>query len=76
MATVKRPRATKSSKTAKTAAAPEVARITTQAVNLQDAIRVRAFEFFAQRGYQHGRDFDDWLRAEAEVCTRFGVPTA
>jgi len=31
------------------------------------AIRRRAYELFEQRGRQHGHDFDDWLRAEAEV---------
>lgn len=24
----------------------------------------KAFELFAQRGYQHGRDWDDWFQAE------------
>ncbi len=75
MATAKRTRTAKP-KTPTAAAAPEVAKVTTQAVNLQDAIRCRAYQFFEQRGYQHGRDFDDWLRAESEVLNRFGARTA
>ncbi len=35
--------------------------------SLQDKIRSRAYQLFEQRGYEHGRDFDDWLQAEAEV---------
>ncbi len=34
---------------------------------LQDKIRFRAYQIFEERGYQHGRDLDDWLQAEAEV---------
>jgi hypothetical protein len=30
-------------------------------------IRMRAYELFEQRGYQHGYDLEDWLQAEAEV---------
>ncbi len=75
MATAKRARTTKP-KAPKSAPAPEVAKVTTQAVDLQDVIRTRAFEFFEQRGYQHGHDFDDWLRAEAEVLSHFGARTA
>ena len=59
MATVNRPRATKSSKTTKGAVPSEMAKITTQAVNLQDEIRVRAFDLFIQRGGEHGRDLED-----------------
>ena len=38
--------------------------------NVEDAIRVRAYEFFLQRGCEHGRDQEDWVRAEAEVLER------
>ena len=30
----------------------------------------RAFELFEERGAQHGRDLEDWLRAEAELLRR------
>ena len=33
----------------------------------EEIIRMRAYELFEQRGYQHGYDLEDWLRAEAEV---------
>ena len=33
----------------------------------EEIIRNRAYQLFAERGYQHGHDVDDWLQAEAEV---------
>lgn len=33
----------------------------------EEIIRMRAYELFEQRGYQHGNDMEDWLEAEAEV---------
>jgi len=33
----------------------------------EEIIRMRAYELFEQRGYQHGHDLEDWLQAEAEV---------
>jgi len=32
-----------------------------------DQVRRRAYELWEQRGRQHGRDADDWYRAESEV---------
>ena len=32
-----------------------------------ELIRRRAYEIWEQRGKQHGRDADDWFRAESEV---------
>jgi len=32
-----------------------------------DAVAVRAYELFEERGRQPGRDLDDWLRAEQEL---------
>lgn len=32
-----------------------------------DAIRTRAYQFYLQRGATHGRDQDDWLRAERDI---------
>ncbi len=34
------------------------------------AIAVRAYEFFVQRGYTHGWDLQDWLRAESELLAK------
>ena len=50
-----------------------VTSISTRAIDVQEAIRTRAYELFLQRGGGHGRDFEDWLRAEAEVLERFGA---
>ena len=30
-------------------------------------IALRAYEFFLQRGCEHGRDLEDWLQAEREL---------
>lgn len=35
---------------------------------LMDRIRVRAYNLFRDRGFSEGRDLDDWLIAEREVC--------
>ncbi|MGA3213399.1 MAG: Hsp20 family protein [Terriglobales bacterium] len=32
-----------------------------------DALARRAFQLFERRGGQHGRDLEDWLRAESEL---------
>ena len=34
---------------------------------LSEAIARRAYELFLERGGAHGRDIDDWLRAEQEL---------
>jgi Protein of unknown function (DUF2934) len=33
----------------------------------RDEIAHRAYEFYLARGSEHGRDLDDWLRAEREL---------
>ena len=33
----------------------------------EEIIRMRAYQCYEQRGYQHGSDLDDWLQAEAEI---------
>ena len=35
--------------------------------DLQEQIRLRAYELYEQRGREDGRDLDDWLQAESEV---------
>ena len=30
----------------------------------------RAYELYIERGGEHGRDLDDWLRAELELTSR------
>ena len=34
---------------------------------VRQKIALRAYEIYEDRGGQHGRDLDDWLRAEDEV---------
>ena len=38
-----------------------------QNLDLQERIRVRAYELYEQRGRENGRELDDWLQAEAEA---------
>lgn len=44
--------------------------------DLEEEIRRRAYELYEERGREHGFDQDDWLRAEAEVRSRYGVRSA
>ena len=38
--------------------------------NLEEQIRLRAYELYEERGREDGHDFDDWLRAEEEITTK------
>lgn len=38
--------------------------------DLETAIRARAYELYAQRGYVEGFEAEDWLAAEREVLAR------
>ena len=74
MATPKRARATSSTTRSKKAAAnpaQENAALQQTAANgnVEEAIRVRAYQLFEQRGRTHGHDVEDWFRALAEVST-------
>ena len=33
----------------------------------EDILRVRAYQFYEERGCEHGHDLEDWPRAEAEI---------
>ena len=44
--------------------------------SVEEEIRRRAYELFQERGGEHGRHHEDWLRAEAEVRARFASRTA
>ena len=35
--------------------------------DVQEQIRMRAFELYEQRGKQEGFDLEDWLQAEEEI---------
>ena len=34
-----------------------------------ERVRERAFDLFADRGFREGRDLEDWLIAESQVCS-------
>ena len=36
----------------------------------QQAIEKLAYQFFVERGYQHGHDQEDWVRAESIIRNR------
>ncbi|OIO38350.1 MAG: hypothetical protein AUJ72_02685 [Candidatus Omnitrophica bacterium CG1_02_46_14] len=38
--------------------------------NEQQAIEKLAYQFFVERGYNHGHDQEDWLRAETIIRNR------
>jgi hypothetical protein len=38
--------------------------------NLDEEIRRRAYELYQERGGEHGREHEDWFRAETEVRAR------
>ena len=40
---------------------------TESSIDVQEQIRLRAYQLYEQRGSEHGRDLDDWLQAESEV---------
>ncbi|MFZ0706834.1 MAG: DUF2934 domain-containing protein [Candidatus Korobacteraceae bacterium] len=47
---------------------PEIPQRTTEPKqDLEEQIRLRAYELYEQRGGEHGHDFDDWLQAELEL---------
>jgi len=37
---------------------------------MQEAIAQLAYQYFIDRGYQHGHDSEDWARAEAVIKNR------
>jgi hypothetical protein len=38
---------------------------------IEEEIRVRAYELYVQRGYQHGRHDEDWTQAEIEILAKY-----
>jgi len=37
-------------------------------------IAMRAFGYYCERGFQHGSDLEDWLRAERELAAPAKTP--
>jgi len=50
---------------ARAAAAPKESK--NESAPVEERIRKRAYEIYAQRGGQDGSAVDDWLQAEAEI---------
>ena len=38
--------------------------------NLQEEIRLHAYELYERGGRQHGRELGDWLQSESEVMAK------
>ncbi len=49
---------------------PAAASTGAQADPPEELIRMRAYELFAQRGYEHGHHLEDWLTAERELKSK------
>lgn len=47
--------------------APDASSLLESFNEIQEAIRQRAFGLFEERGEAHGREMEDWLRAESEL---------
>lgn len=43
---------------------------TAEPSRIEEEIRKRAYELFEARGRVEGHEFEDWLRAEAEIVGR------
>jgi hypothetical protein len=79
MATPKRARATSSETTRrKKTAEPKtnIAVLTPQVSDVEEAIRVRAYQLWEHRGHPYGSAMEDWLQAETELVSVNGARTA
>lgn len=79
MAAVKKARTSKKTPESKSNPSKQVSSVgalATSSVDLQDAIRERAYELYQQRGGRDGSDMEDWIRAEREVLERLRLRTA
>ncbi|HLK31592.1 MAG TPA: DUF2934 domain-containing protein [Terriglobales bacterium] len=47
-----------------------------EALNLENRIRARAYELYLERGQAEGGALTDWLRAEAEITGKKAKRTA
>jgi len=49
-------------------AAPKGANVSPpETLSLEEQIRRRAFELYIERGFEPGKDHDDWVKAEQEI---------
>ncbi len=42
----------------------------------REDIAHRAYELYTQRNCEPGKDVEDWIRAEQELCTEAGITPA
>ena len=42
----------------------------------EELIRVRAYQFYEERGCEDGHDLEDWLQAEAEIVGKKSAASA
>ena len=42
----------------------------------EELIRVRAYQFYEERGCEDGHDLEDWLQAEAEIVGKKSAAAA
>jgi hypothetical protein len=49
---------------------------TEPSIDLQEQIRLRAYELYEQRGRNDGHELDDWLQAESEVTLQKAMTDA
>ena len=56
--------------------APKKVNATVEPRNIEEDIRIRAYELFEARGREEGHDLDDWLRAEEELTRGVGRSAA
>jgi hypothetical protein len=64
------------SKKAATTSAQESTTLPKQQASYEEAIRLRAYQLYEERGRTHGLDKEDWLRAEGEVVSSHGAHSA
>ena len=86
MATPKRPRAASSETTRRKKTAEPKTNIAVltpqgngsgiQVSEIEEAIRVRAYQLWERRGHPYGSAMEDWLQAETELVSVNGARTA
>ncbi|HZP24473.1 MAG TPA: DUF2934 domain-containing protein [Terriglobales bacterium] len=54
-------------------AAPEAIAQSQMSPNLEEQIRLRAYQLYLQRGGRGGSPEQDWLRAKEEICGQHSV---
>lgn len=70
-ATTRKPKAVAAPKTSKAPAAPTAKKSNLTVMGpSKEQIAALAHKYWAERGFQHGQDADDWFRAEQELRSK------